>query len=59
MCKLKSYKCSLSAINKAEMPKTQEKDELYKKKTQEKDELSNTSFNTSQNITFQKSSYKI
>jgi hypothetical protein len=31
MCKLKSYKCSLSTINKAAMPKTQEKDELYKK----------------------------
>jgi hypothetical protein len=38
MCKLESYKCCLSAINKAAMPKTQEKDELYKK-TQEKHEL--------------------
>jgi hypothetical protein len=30
MCKLESYKCPLSTTNKATMPKTQEKDELYK-----------------------------
>jgi hypothetical protein len=38
MCKLQSYKCFLSTIDKATMPKTQEKDKFYKK-TQEKDEL--------------------
>jgi hypothetical protein len=31
MYKLESCKCYLSAINKAAMPKTQDKDELYKK----------------------------